>query len=353
MDVSLTEIANLINGVIIGDKNIRISTLSPINDVAPNSLIFAEGADNLKKAELSGAAAILVANTVTNSSKTIIKVTNPFKSFIDLLSHFYPEIKQEAGIHPTAVIGKNVTLGQDVSIGPYTIIQANTIISDGCTIKGHVHIGHQVSIGNNSLIHPNVTIYDNSKIGKEVILHAGAIIGSDGFGYTFDNGEHIKVPHVGCVIIEDNVEIGANTIVDRATIGATVIGEGSKIDNLVQIAHSVKLGKKNIVCSFTGIAGSTTSGENVLFAANVGVSDHVTIDDGVILGARAGVPPKKHLKKGNIYLGSPARPKDKAIEQELATTRIPFMRKNIQSLTEKVNKLSELISQIVTESKEE
>jgi UDP-3-O-[3-hydroxymyristoyl] glucosamine N-acyltransferase len=351
MNVSLTEIASLIQGVVVGDENINISTLSPIDNIEHGSLIFAEGADNLKKAETSAAAAIIVANNTTTSTKPIIKVAHPYKAFITLLSHFYPENKQKIGIHPTAVIADNVLLGERISIGPYVVIQENSKIADDCVIKSHVHIGCNVTLGVNSKIHPNVSIYDNSTIGNNVSIHAGSVIGSDGFGYTFDNGEHIKVPHVGSVIIEDDVEIGANTIVDRATIGSTVIGEGTKIDNLVQIAHSVKLGKHNIICSFTGIAGSTTSGNNVLFAANVGVSDHVKIDDGVILGARAGVPPKKHLKQGNIYLGSPARPKDKAIEQELATTRIPFMRKNIQALTEKVAQLSEQLSQLETESK--
>lgn len=145
------------------------------------------------------------------------------------------------------------------------------------------------------------------------------------------------------------MEIGANTVVDRATLGSTVVGAGTKIDNLVQVAHSVKLGKHNILCAFTGIAGSTTSGNHVVFAANVGVSDHVRIDDGVILGARAGVPPKKHLKQGNVYLGSPARPRDKAIEQELAVTRIPLMRKNLKNLSDRVEKLSQRLAQQETD----
>lgn len=352
MKATLAEIANIVQGVVVGDENIEISKLSPIDDIAPGSLIFAEGQDNFKTAEMSEAAAILVANNVSSTNKAIIQVANPFISFIKLLAYFYPAIKQAEGVHPSAVISDNVTLGTNIAIGANVVINSGTTIADGCVIKGNVHIGHHVSIGADTVIHPSVTIYDNSRIGSKVNIHAGAVIGSDGFGYTFNNGEHIKVPHVGHVIIEDNVEIGANTVIDRATIGTTVIGEGSKIDNLVQIAHSVKLGKKNILCSFTGIAGSSKSGDNVMFAANVGVSDHVTIDDGVILGARAGVPPNKHLKQGNIYLGSPARPKDKAIEQELAATRIPFMRKNIQALSDKVAHLTEQFNQLETEDKE-
>jgi len=350
MNVTLAEIASLVQGVVVGDEQHVISGLSPIDNIVPNSLVFAEGDDNLKRAEASDAGAILVTNHVTSPTKQIIQVANPFKSFIQLLHYFYPPHQPQLGIHPTAVIADDVILGQGISIGPYVTIESGSIISDHCVIKSHVHLGHQVVLGKSSTIHPNVTIYDHCTIGERVTIHAGTVIGADGFGYTFEQGRHIKVPHVGRVVIEDDVEIGANTVVDRATIGSTVIGEGTKIDNLVQIAHSVKLGKHNILCAFTGIAGSTTSGNNVVFAANVGVSDHVLIDDGVILGARAGVPPKKHLKQGNIYLGSPARPKDKAIEQELATTRIPFMRKNIQTLTEKVTLLTDQLAQLEAES---
>ncbi len=346
MNTSLYEIAALVQGVVVGDEKRMVSALSPIDNVMDNALIFAEGADNLKLAEASNAAAILVANDVMRVDKPIIQVANPFKAFIQLLRHFYPEHKPTMGIHPTAVIADDVILGKNLSIAAFVVIESGSKIGDNCVIKSHVHIGHHVTVGENTTIHPHVTVYNNSIIGSRVSIHASTVIGSDGFGYTFENGKHVKVPHVGHVIIEDDVEIGANSVIDRATLGATVIGEGTKIDNLVQIAHSVRLGKHNILCAFTGIAGSTTSGNHVIFAANVGVSDHVRIDDGVILGARAGVPSKKHLKQGNIYLGSPARPKDKAIEQELATTRIPFMRKNIRALSEKVALLTKRLAQL-------
>lgn len=350
MKASLLEIANLVQGKIVGDQDLMISTLSPIDNIIANALVFAEGTDNLKLAEASNAGAILVSSNVAGVSKPIIQVSNPLVAFIKLLNHFYPEHKPSVGIHPTAVIGENVTLGSNVSISPYVVIESGSVIGDNCSIKGHVHIGHDVTVGANTTIHPHVTIYDKCQIGARVSIHASTVIGSDGFGYTLEDGQHLKVPHVGHVVIEDDVEVGANTVIDRATLGTTVIGEGTKIDNLVQIAHSVKLGKHNILCAFTGIAGSTTSGNHVIFAANVGVSDHVRIDDGVILGARAGVPPRKHLKQGNIYLGSPARPREKAIEQELATTRIPLMRKNMRVLSEKVAQLSDRLELIDKES---
>ncbi|CAM2844036.1 UDP-3-O-(3-hydroxymyristoyl)glucosamine N-acyltransferase [Legionella worsleiensis] len=336
MNTPLSDIAHLVQGVIIGDGAITISSLSPIDNITAGSLVFAEGEDNIKRAEQSEAAAILVGQGTSNSIKPLIQVPHPFKAFIQLLHHFNPPKQSTAGIHPTAVIGEGVQLGKDVFIGPYVVIESGSKIGNHCVLKSHIHVGHDVVIEDHTTIHPHVTIYDHTQIGARVIIHASTVIGSDGFGYTFADGQHLKVPHLGRVIIESDVEIGANTAIDRATLGATVIGQGTKIDNLVQVAHSVKLGKNNILCGFTGIAGSTTTGNNVIFAANVGVSDHVRIDDGVVLGARTGVPPNKHLKEGTVYLGSPARPKDLAIKHELSVNRIPLMRKNIKTLTEQV-----------------
>jgi len=343
MHASLADIATLVQGNVIGDGNLIITALSPIDEIKPGSLIFADGKDNLEQAEKSEAAAILVATHVGLASKPLIQVADPFKAFMQLLQHFHPLIQPALGVHPTAVIAPDVTLGQNVSIGAYVVIEAGSSIGDNCIIKSHVHIGHHVHIGNNTSIHAHVSIYDYSQLGNHVAIHASSVIGSDGFGYTPENGQHVKIPHAGRVVIQDNVEIGASTIIDRATIGETIIGEGTKIDNLVQIAHSVKLGKHNILCAFTGVAGSTTSGDHVIFAAGVGVSDHVRIDDEVILGARAGVPPKKHLRKGLIYLGSPARPREKAIEHEMSTTRIPLMRKQLKRLAEQVAQIKEQI----------
>jgi len=345
MNNSLNDIASLVQGEVVGDGSIIISALSPIDNISSNSLVFAEGKDNLHVAESSNAAAILVNQSINHSNKPLIKVAHPFKAFITLLHHFNPPKKRDNGIHPTAVVGKGVQVGEGTYIGPYVVIESGSRIGSHCVLKSHIHIGHDVSIGDNTILHPQVTVYDQCQIGSDVTIHASTVIGSDGFGYTFVDGEHLKVPHFGNVIIEDKVEIGANTTVDRATIGATVIGEGTKIDNLVQVAHSVKLGKHNILCAFTGIAGSSTTGNHVIFAANVGVSDHVRIDDGVVLGARAGVPPNKHLKEGNVYIGSPARPKDLAIKHELSVNRIPLIRKNIKALTEKVADLNKRLEQ--------
>lgn len=347
MHASLNDIAQLVQGTLVGgNTNLHISSLSPLDEIAPGSLVFAEGESNLKIAECSDAVAILVNQKTESSVKPVIQVAHPFKSFIKLLTYFYPPKKIRPSIHPTAVIGEEVHLGEDVFIGPYVVIESGSSIGNHCILKSHIHIGHDVYLGDHSTIHPHVTIYDNTHIGSRVSIHASTVIGSDGFGYTFVDGQHLKVPHAGRVVIEDDVEIGANTAVDRATLGATVIGKGTKIDNLVQVAHSVKLGKNNILCGFTGIAGSTTSGDNVIFAANVGVSDHVRIDKNVVLGARTGVPPQKHLKEGTVYLGSPARPKDLAIKHELSVNRIPLIRKNIKTLMDKMSMLEKKLNEL-------
>jgi UDP-3-O-[3-hydroxymyristoyl] glucosamine N-acyltransferase len=336
VSLSLSDIAHKVQGTIIGDDSIKISSLSPIDEILSGSLVFADKKEQLLLAEASDAAAILVNELTFSSKKPLIQVPHPFKAFITLMNYFYPTPKAIPGIHPTAVIGENVQLGHEVTVGPYVVIESGSVIGNGCVLKSHIHIGQEVILGEHTIIHPHVTVYDKCKIGSRVTIHASTVIGSDGFGYTFVDGKHLKVPHLGYVVIEDDVEIGANTAIDRATMNATLIGEGTKIDNLVQVAHSVKLGKHNILCGFTGIAGSTTSGDYVIFAANVGVSDHVRIDDGVTLGARTGVPPNKHLIKGNVYLGNPARPKDLALKHELAVNRIPSMRKRIDKLTEQM-----------------
>lgn len=342
MQATLSHLAHLVNGTLKGEATCIVQAMSSIDSILPGSLVFAENPTALARAEASDAVVAIVVNQKTQSQvKPVIQVASPFKAFVQLLDHYYPPICPEVAIHPTAVIAPDAMLGKGVTVGAYVTIESGSRIGDYCVIKNHISIGHHVTLGTHCVLHPHVTLYDNTQLGSHVSIHAGSVIGSDGFGYQFVDGEHVKFPHIGRVIIEDHVEIGANTVVDRASMGATVIGKGTKIDNLVQIAHSVQLGQHNILCAFTGVAGSTSSGDRVIFAANVGVSDHVRIDDDVVLAARAGVPPGKHLLHGNVYLGSPARPREKAIELELATTRISGMRKQLKKLSEQVGTLTE------------
>jgi UDP-3-O-[3-hydroxymyristoyl] glucosamine N-acyltransferase len=345
---TVAELANLLNANYDGDGDQLVLGLSPLNEISEQFLVFADGEENIKTALASKAAAVIVSTKPKNATKPIIIADSPLMAFAQLISIFYPESPKTPHVHSSACIGANVQLGQDIYIGPYVIIEDNCVIGDNTVIHGHVVIREHTKIGTHCELHPHVTVYPHTIIHNHITIHAGTIIGADGFGYRLMDGIHHKIPHVGQVIIEDNVEIGALTAIDRATLGTTKIGKGTKIDNLVQIAHNVKMGQHNIVCGFTGISGSTTSGNHVVFAANVGVADHVKIDDQVIIGARAGVASKKHLLKGMTYIGNPARPKEKAFEQEFSTTRIPYMRKHIQALQEKVQELEDKITQLST-----
>ncbi|MDQ5884214.1 MAG: UDP-3-O-[3-hydroxymyristoyl] glucosamine N-acyltransferase [Pseudomonadota bacterium] len=348
--LTVSQIAQLLNASFLGDGETPIHGLSALDEIYPHHLVFADGAQYLEQAMKSEAAAIIVTEAPETFTKPIIIFKNPLMAFVELMAVFYPCIEPSKTIHPSASIGKDVEIAENVSIGAFAVIEDHAKIGKNSVIHPHVTVGLSCAIGENCEIYPHVTLYPHTILKNHVIIHAGSVIGSDGFGYKMFNGIHHKIPHVGHVVIESNVEIGANTVVDRATLGTTRIGTGTKIDNLVQIAHSVKLGAHNILCAFTGIAGSSQSGNHVVFAANVGVSDHVKIDDEVVLGARSGVPPKKHLKKGQTYLGNPARPKDKALEQEFSTTRIPFMRKHIQHLQDKVARLEEQVQQLTEET---
>lgn len=349
MNYTLAEIAKHLQTEFIGDGSTVIYGLSALDEIAAQHLVFADGEANQKLAFESEAAVVMLTSKPENPSKPVIIYPNPLMAFVELMALFYPSPEPKPGIHPSAVVGENVQIGEGVSIGPQVVIEDHCVIAQNVVIHPQVVIRQGCQIGKSCELHSQVCLYPNTILKDRVIIHAGSIIGSDGFGYKMFDGVHHKIPHVGQVIIENDVEIGANTVVDRATLGTTKIGKGSKIDNLVQIAHNVKLGEHNIVCAFTGIAGSSSSGKNVVFAANVGVSDHVKIEDEVILGARTGVPSKKVLKKGLSYLGNPARPKEKAIEQEFSTTRIPFMRKHIQNLQDKVSILESQLEKLMSE----
>ncbi len=349
MIYSLSQLAEMLDAEFHGNPDTKILGLCPLDEVSSDFLVFADSEEHMKTAFASTAAAVILSKKPDDATKPVIISEHPLMAFAQLISIFYPDIEKTPGIHPTAYIGAHVKLGQNVHIGPYAIVEDHCEIGDKAVIHAHAVIREHCKIGEACEIHPHVTIYPRTSLDKKVIIHAGTTIGSDGFGYRFIHGIHHKLPHAGSVVIGANVEIGANTVVDRATLGTTRIGQGTKIDNLVQIAHSVKIGEHNIICAFTGIAGSSSTGNHVVLAADVGISDHVRIEDQVTLGARTGVPPKKVLKKGITYLGNPARPKEKALEHELSSTRIPYMRKHISNMQERLLELEQKIAQMTAE----
>jgi UDP-3-O-[3-hydroxymyristoyl] glucosamine N-acyltransferase len=335
----LTDIAQFLNADFTGVESATVTGLSSIEAINANTIVLVKDKASLSIAEDSLAAAIVVPLHLASEKKPFIKVDKPELAFIQLLQFFSPKKQQEASIHPSAIIENDVELGQNLSIGPYVTIGKGTKIGDNTIIKAHTAIGDNVTIGCGAVIHPHVVIYDNSVLKDSVIIHASSVIGSDGFGYEFDGETHQKLPHIGQVVIGKNVEIGSNSVIDRGTIGKTEIGQGTKIDNLVQIAHNVKIGEHAILCAFTGVAGSTTLGNHVVCAANVGISDHAQIEDNVVLGPRAGVAAKKRCPKGSVWLGSPARPIKQSLEQTTLLHRLPSMRKTLQALLKRVARL--------------
>lgn len=337
MFLTLNEVATLVDATIIGNGEIVIKGLSAIDQIKPEHIVFAENEYYLDIAQQSQASAIIVPEGVTQGLKPLLVVKNPAYAFAKLIEKFFPKPRPQPSIHPSAIIADDVELGANLHIGPRVVIESGCKIGEHTVIKAGTVIGSQVSIGSHCLIHANVTLYDDCQIGNEVQIHSGAVIGADGFGYTAVENRHHKIPHVGNVVIEDQVEIGANTVIDRANMTSTRIGQGTKIDNLVQIAHSVELGPHNILCAFTGIAGSTKTGSHVVCAANVGISDHVEIGDRVILGARTGVAPKKRLAADTVWLGNPARSDKKTIEQIVALQRLPNLIKRVSTLQQQVN----------------
>jgi UDP-3-O-[3-hydroxymyristoyl] glucosamine N-acyltransferase len=257
-------------------------------------------------------------------------VDRPQEALLTLLPRFHRAAAAEPGVHATAVLGRGVALGKGVSIGPYAVIGDGASIGDGAVVGAHVVIGQGVAIGAHSQLYPSVTIYAGTRVGDRVTVHAGARLGSDGFGYVQREGQHLKIPHVGRCIIEDDVEIGANTTIDRGSIDDTVIGAGTKIDNLVQIAHNVRVGKVCLIMAQVGIAGSVRVEDGAMLLGQVGVSGHHTIGTGARLAAQAGV--FGDIPAGETWSGYPARPHKEALRAQAALFKLPSLLRRIERL---------------------
>lgn len=331
---SLTEIAHLIDGQIIGDPSIKITSICGIADAVTDCITYLKDTRLTAQLKASDAAAVIVAAQIPDLIIPQIVTLNPFLSFIKLLNHFYVKKHPALGVMNGANISEGTQLGVDISIYPNVYISFNVTIGDRSILYPGVFIGENSLIGCDCVIHPNVTINDNVNIGDRVIIHSGSVIGADGFGYTNIDGVYIKIPQVGGVIIGDDVEIGANVTIDRATTGNTIIGKGSKIDNLVQIAHNVKIGESVIVVAQAGIAGSSQIGDRSMILAQAGIPDHINIEPDSVVGPQSGVI--KDLKTGS-YIGSPAMPYRDFIKRESALKRLPDMLKKIEEIEKKVD----------------
>lgn len=337
------EIAELVGGRLIGEPEREIMGVASLATATEREIAFVESEGHRPQAERSRAGCLIVPEGFHLSGRTLIEVAHPRRAFADVILLFHPRPRPMPGVHPTAILGEGVILGEEVSIGPYAVLEREARIGARTVIGAGVYIGARVEIGEDTLIHPHVTIYPDVRIGARVTIHSGSIIGSDGFGYFLVEGRYRKFPQVGSVIIEDDVEIGAGVCIDRGTLGATRIGRGVKIDNLVQIAHNVTIEEDTVIAAQTGIAGSSHVERGVQIGGQVGIADHVRIGRGAIIGAQAGVPSGKHIRAGEFVWGTPARPMREFKEQYAHLSRLPHLRHMVAALSEQLEALRRLV----------
>lgn len=338
MKKTLAEIAKLIDGEVVGDPNVVITGICGIKEAKEGDITFVANSKYYPLMNQTRASAIITSREVKNASKPIIRTDNPSLAFAKMVSLFAPnEVQYPKGIHSSAIIGKDVKLGENVAIHAYVVIEDKAEIGDNTIIYPFVYIGHYTKIGANCLIYPHVSIRERVSIGNRVCIHSGTVIGSDGFGFATVKGVHHKIPQIGTVVIEDDVEIGANVTIDRARFGRTFIGKGTKIDNLVQIAHNVEIGENSIIVAQTGISGSTIIGKGVTLAGQSGIVGHITIGDNAIVAAQAGVT--KSVPPNTCVSGYPAKPHHIAKRINACVQRLPKLFEIVKELKLKVEKL--------------
>jgi len=338
MGKTLKELAAFVGGELVGDGHIVISGVSGIREASRGDITFLANPKYLPLLKKTRASAVVTGRDVVDASIPVIRTDNPSMAFVKIVSFISPDhTVHPKGIHQTAVIGKNVSLGKNVAIGPYAVIEDNVKIGEETVIYSGCFIGHDTEIGNYSLIYPNVSLRERISIGNNVIIHSGSVIGSDGFGYVNVEGRHHKVPQVGTVVIEDDVEIGANAAIDRARFDKTIIGRGTKIDNLVHIAHNVVIGENSIIVAQVGISGSTVIGKGVTLAGQVGVVGHVEIGDNAVVMAQSGV--SKSVPAGSYVWGYPAKPQETAKRVNACVQNLPRLYNTVTELKKKIEEL--------------
>ena len=335
---TLKEIARLIGGEVVGNENIAITGVAGIKEAEEGDITFLANPKYAPLLEKTRASAIITSREVSSSAKPIIRTDNPSLAFTKIVSFVLPvETRHPDGIHPSAVIGKDVKLGKGVALGPCAVIADNASIGDGTVVYSGCYVGNDTVVGEGCIIYPNVSIRERINVGKRVIIHSGTVIGSDGFGFVTVDGRHHKIPQVGTVEIGDDVEIGANVTIDRARFEKTVIGSGTKIDNLVQIAHNVTVGRDSIIVSQVGISGSTTVGNGVILAGQVGVVGHISIGDNAIAMAQSGV--NKSIPAGTTVWGYPAKPAETARKVNACVQNLPRLYDAVSELKKKIAEL--------------
>jgi UDP-3-O-[3-hydroxymyristoyl] glucosamine N-acyltransferase len=337
MTYTTTEIARRLNGEVLGDGVLLLTGFVPTDTAKPGDLTFAENDDYLARAERSAASAILVQGEVARGQKTLIRVANARVAMAHVLPIFFPEPEPTPGIDPTAQVAPSAQIDPTAIIGPHCVVGERVKIGPRCSVHGGNHLGADCVLGREVHLFPNAVLYPRTQVGDRVRIHAGAVIGADGFGYVFHEGRHLKVPQVGNVVIQEDVEIGANVTIDCGALGSTIIGQGSKIDNLVQIGHNVVLGPHCILCGQAGIAGSTRLGSYVTIAGQAGLAGHLQIGNQVTIGAQGGV--MNNIPDGQKWLGTPAQPDRQMKRVFIGMQRLPELLQRVHQLEKRLAEL--------------
>jgi len=339
----LRELAEFVGGNVIGDGDIEISGVAAIETAQPGDITFIANSKYLSKLSETRASAVIVSPDVAKKvDKPLLSFANPYLAFAKILSLYTQKVYQAKGIDPKAWISPTAKVGKEVTIHPFVYVGDRCSIGERVTLYPGVWVGEDSSIGEESILYANVSVYPGSVIGKSVALHSGVVIGSDGFGYVKDGKSNVKIPQVGYVEIEDDVEVGANTTIDRATLGKTVIHRGVKIDNLVQIAHNVVIGEDSIIVALVGISGSTKIGSNVTLAGQVGLTGHINIGDNVTVGAQSGV--MSDLAPNAAYTGTPAVAHREFLRIMSVYVKLPELKKALTDIENRLKKIEEITS---------
>jgi UDP-3-O-[3-hydroxymyristoyl] glucosamine N-acyltransferase len=334
MQFTAAEIAKHLQGKVMGDRAIVLNSFAPADRARAGDLTFAENGDYFARAEQSAASAIIVDGKFASARKVLIRVPNARIAFAKALALFFPEPIFPAGTHPTAIVARSAAVDPTAHIGPYCVVGEKVRIGPRSVLQGGNFVGANCRLGEDVNLFPNVTLYARTEIGNRARIHSGTVIGSDGYGYVQDAGIHRKVPQIGNVLIGDDVEIGANVTVDRGALGSTVIGKGTKIDNLVQVGHNVVVGDHCLLVAQVGIAGSTRLGNSVVLAGQAGIAGHLKIGNQATVAAQAGV--MDDIPDGATWLGTPAQPDRQTKRQMIAIQHLPELLRRVSKLEKKL-----------------
>jgi UDP-3-O-[3-hydroxymyristoyl] glucosamine N-acyltransferase len=335
---TLGELAEALQAHLDGDPARVVTGVAPLETAGPDQISFLTDPRYGDAARASRAGAFLAPRDVADLPGPTLRCATPQQALIDLVRLFHPSVSTPPGVDRTAVVAADARVDPTAAVGPLTVIESRAVIGPGVRLHALVHVGPGVQIGEGCVIYPHVSLRDGVRLGRHVVIHAGAVLGADGFGFAFDGSAHRKVPQVGGVLIEDDVEIGANTTIDRATFGDTIVRRGTKIDNLVQVGHNVEVGEHSLLAAQVGVSGSSRLGRGVVLAGQVGVADHATVGDGVIAAAQSGIP--SDVEAGAKVWGTPARPIGLARRIAAAQVRLPELLQRVRALEQRLEKLA-------------